>query len=56
MLKQSLMVLSNSLNNAKKNRDPKDTLKVKLSEKDANDIMRYLKDLEEIKKKIDTVK
>ena len=56
MLKQSIMEMTNAINNGKKNNDPKDKLKVKLDNKNALDILSYLKDLEEIKKKIDTVR
>ena len=56
MLKQSILELTNAINNGKKNNDPKDSLKVKMSLKNALDIMGYLKDLEDIKKKVDGVR
>lgn len=45
------MELNNAMNNAKKNRDPKDALKVKMTEKSARDIMEYLSALEDLQKK-----
>lgn len=56
MLKQSIAELTNAINNGKKNNDPKDNLKVKLSEKSGKDILEYLKNLEDIIKTTSRIK
>lgn len=50
------MELEKALNDAKKNRDPNDFRKVKLSEKNGKDILDYLKTFEEIKNKFRTIR
>lgn len=56
MLKQSILLLNKAIVDAKKNRDPKDTLKVKLTEKDAAEMLFYLKSLESFQNQMRDIK
>jgi len=56
MLKQSIMEMEKALNNAKRNRDPNDGLKVKMTEKNGRDILGYLKTLEELQNKFRNIR
>ncbi len=56
MLKQSVLLLNKAIMDAKKNRDPKDNFKVKLNEKDAIEMLGYLKSLENIQIQIRDIK